>query len=555
VSAAVTTGAIAGAAGLYLLVVGIFARFNERPVVTGVVTLGWLLLALLAAAAGYRVRALGRAAIAGLVAGAVPAGFLAIASAVNLRPVLVSVSPALLEILTFGRGLAFGVAVLVGGGVAAALAGAGVARLPAAARRPLLVALATVLLVSLLEPLLRVVLVGVGVDAGWLYRRGGLTASGALVVLAVAAALSASWVAGGTQARARVDALAAPQRRALRGGALAVGVVVLLALPQVLGPFLSEIAGTVGLYVLLGIGLNIVVGSAGLLHLGYVAFFAVGAYTVGLLTSAQSALGAEASFWLAVPVVVLVAAFAGIVVGAPVLRLRGDYLAIVTLAFGEIARILVLSDWLRPVLGGAQGILGIPAPTVGGLRFRDPQSLYYLIVAACLAAAFVAWRLEDSRVGRAWTAMREDEQVAEVMGINIARYKLLAFALGAGVGSLSGAFFAVKIGSVFPNSFSILVSITALSVVILGGIGSLRGVVVGAAVLVGLPDLLREFGEYRLLIYGALLVAIMVLRPQGLLPNVRRSRELEESERAQDQWFDRTGEGDRAPTITAADVT
>ncbi len=173
---------------------------------------------------------------------------------------------------------------------------------------------------------------------------------------------------------------------------------------------------------------------------------------------------------------------------------------------------------------------------IAGFSFRDPQHFFYLALAFVLFAIFLSWRLANSRIGRAWNAMREDEQVADAMGISTTRFKLLAFAIGGAVGSLGGALLAVKIGSLAPSSFEIIVSITALAVVILGGMGSIPGVVVGALVLIGLPGLLREFEEFRLLIYGAALVSIMVLRPQGLVPNIRRSRELHEEDRSQDKW-------------------
>jgi branched-chain amino acid transport system permease protein len=338
----------------------------------------------------------------------------------------------------------------------------------------------------------------------------------------------------------------------------------LLALPLLLGSTLSQILGSVGIYVLMGLGLNIVVGYAGLLDLGYVAFFAAGAYPLALLTGARlvTSLGdavppqfsADLSFYLAVPIVVMGAMLLGILIGAPVLRLRGDYLAIVTLGFGEIARVLVTSDWLKGYLGGAQGIRDVPPAPIGGLTFRDPQSFYYMVLAFCLLAVFVSRRLQVSRVGRAWTAMREDETSAEAMGVSSVRYKLLAFAMGAAVGCLSGALFAVQIGSLTPVSFDILVSITALAVVILGGMGSIPGVIVGALVLIGLPGLLSEFEEYRLLIYGAVLVAIMILRPQGLIPNVRRMRELREDELGQDRWLrEREGTATEPATISIGD--
>src|SRR5205807_3399404 len=272
--------------------------------------------------------------------------------------------------------------------------------------------------------------------------------------------------------------------------------------------------------------------------LGYVAVFAVGAYSLALLTGSHvvTSLGATVNprfaahfnFYEAIPFVVLIAALVGLLIGGPVLRLRGDYLAIVTLGFGEIARVLIQSDWLKPLLGGAQGLRDVTDAGLGGVSFRNPQPFYYLVLAFCLLAIFISWRLANSRIGRAWNAMREDEQVAEAMGVSTVKYKLLAFACGAGVGSFSGALYAVKIGSLAPTSFTILVSITVLALIILGGMGSIPGVLLGALVLIGLPGFLTEFAEYQLLLYGAALVAIMVLRPQGLIPNVRRMRELQE---------------------------
>jgi branched-chain amino acid transport system permease protein len=296
---------------------------------------------------------------------------------------------------------------------------------------------------------------------------------------------------------------------------------------------------------LLGLGLNIVVGYAGLLDLGYVAFFGFGAYATALLTgatlntttgSAAPALSLDLNFYIAIPIVVLLAAGVGVLIGGPVLRLRGDYLAIVTLGLGEIASILLASNWLTPLVGGPQGMRNVTNASIAGFSFRDPQHFFYLALAFVLMAVFLSWRLANSRIGRAWNAMREDEQVADAMGISTTRFKLLAFAMGGAVGSLGGALLAVKIGSLAPSSFEIIVSITALAVVILGGMGSIPGVVVGGLVLIGLPGLLREFEEFRLLIYGGALVSIMVLRPQGLVPNIRRSRELHEEDRSQDKW-------------------
>lgn len=312
--------------------------------------------------------------------------------------------------------------------------------------------------------------------------------------------------------------------------------VALLILPLVLGTYLSEVVDNVGIYILMGLGLNIVVGFAGLLDLGYVAFFAIGAYMMGLLTSTgEFGLANPISFWIALPICVLVSVLCGIMLGFPVLRMRGDYLAIVTLGFGEIIRVLATSDMLKESIGGAQGILQIPDPQINignfiNISLSQPQDFYYLLLLGCGLAAFVSYRLRDARLGRQWMALREDEDVAEAMGINLVSTKLLAFAIGAGFSGLAGSIFAAKLGSIFPHSFNLLISINVLSLIIVGGIGSLPGVVVGAIVLVGLPELLREFTEFRLLLYGVLLIAMMLSRPDGLWPSPVRQRELKADE-------------------------
>jgi branched-chain amino acid transport system permease protein len=351
--------------------------------------------------------------------------------------------------------------------------------------------------------------------------------------------------------------IAAPART---GRARTVDLVVrlvlaalLIALPGLVGDPASQVLGTVGIFMLLGLGLNIVVGYAGLLDLGYVAFFSIGAYMTAILTGGQRvtftglqppAFGANLTFYTALPIVIAVAALLGLLIGAPVLRLRGDYLAIVTLGFGEIARVIFGSTWAQSLFGGSAGMTAIADARIGNYDFRNVQHFYYLALAFCLLAILVSWRLQGSRIGRAWNAMREDEQVAEAMGISTIRYKLLAFAIGGAVGSVGGALFAVSIGSLSIQSFTILISITALAIIILGGLGSIPGVVVGALVLIGLPGVLSELEDYQLLIYGAVLIAIMILRPQGLVPNVRRSRELHEDERTQDAWMRPVEEGE-----------
>jgi branched-chain amino acid transport system permease protein len=312
---------------------------------------------------------------------------------------------------------------------------------------------------------------------------------------------------------------------------LVLVAVILLVAPQVIGQYWNYTMGTVGIYVLLGLGLNIVVGFAGLLDLGYVAFFAIGAYTVGLLTAAEPH-GLMLSFWVALPIGVLIAALSGILLGIPVLRMRGDYLAIVTLGFGEIIRILAKSDVLTDFSGGPRGVRDIAPGLFGAAVSKADYFMYfmYLILLGIALVAFVTNRLQNSRTGRAWMAMREDEDVAEAMGVFTLKYKLLAFAIGAAFAGLGGAIYASRNQFVGPEDFTLLVSINVLCLVIIGGMGSIPGVIVGALVLKGMPEILRELDEYRMLFFGALLIFMMIVRPEGLWPSKRRQMELREGE-------------------------
>ena len=306
----------------------------------------------------------------------------------------------------------------------------------------------------------------------------------------------------------------------------------------------SVLFSPVGLYVLLALGLNIVVGQAGLLDLGYVAFYAVGAYTTAKLTTASGW-----SSWEALPVAILVAMVAGVILGAPTLRLRGDYLAIVTLGFGEIVRIVAQNS---PSLGEARGITGIPHPgKLGGIEFGlTPLPYYYLTLTAVVLAVIMIVRLTRSRVGRAWAAIREDEDAAEIMGVHSFTMKLWAFAVGASTGGLAGWIYASKVSFINPDNFPLFLSITILAAVVLGGMGSIPGVVAGAYAVAFLPEYLRDAAagdriagalnwviggpeanitEYRVFLFGGALVAMMIFRPQGLLPSRRRAAELAEA--------------------------
>ena len=582
---AVKAGLIGGGIALYLCLVGIVPRFDERVVVDGVLNLGRTMLILTFLATGYLAArpakvlpgqpeppapkvsvGLMAGLISGAIAGGITAIFLLLADWIPMRSVLVSVTQRLLDILSFDQSAWLGALILVAFAAGLALVASGVHLLRPALRSAFLVGLGTVLIASLFSTVIDQILRGTGDylrlvfldDTGWLYERDALTQLGA-VLLFLAAGLLAYYRANqGSLIKRRMEAMPEAQRTTAKLIAFALIAAFLLILPQIAGRFISDVLGTIGIYILLGLGLNIVVGFAGLLDLGYVAFFAIGAYATAMLTSPSAFTEGPLTFWAALPVVVVITTVCGILIGAPVLRLRGDYLAIVTLGFGEIVRVLVISEWLRPWTGGAQGILAIPdpdmgvsLPLVGGPELDSPQELYYVILAFCILAVFVAFRLQDSRLGRAWVALREDEQVAEAMGISIIKTKLLAFALGAAVGSFGGMFFAAKIGSVFPNSMILLVSILVLALIVLGGMGSIPGVIVGAIVLVGLPEILREFVEYRLLVYGGVLVAIMILRPEGLFPSARRRRELHEEELEEAQFEERHGEITGAPVVTA----
>ena len=287
-------------------------------------------------------------------------------------------------------------------------------------------------------------------------------------------------------------------------------LVVACCLPFLTNNYWLDVATLALFYIVLAQGLNVVVGFAGLLDLGYAAFFAVGAYTTGILMTVY-----QWSFWLTLPVSMAIAAVVGVIIGAPTLRLRSDYLAIVTLGFGEIIRILAIN---LDITGSASGINGIPRPSIGGYVLAGQMDFYYLILIIAILAVLAVKRLGSSRIGRAWMYIREDEDAAEAMGINRIKMKLLAYSIGAVIGSLGGSVFAVKMSAIAPLSFSFTQSIMILLAVVLGGLGSIPGVVLGAVLVTALPELLRSVEDWRYLIFGVALVAMMLFRPQGLWP-------------------------------------
>ncbi len=536
-------GLIAGIVIIYISLVGMVAAFNQRYIIAETITLGQIILFLPVLILGYYsanrakdkqgARGLLTSLLLGLIAGLITALFLYLGTHVNLRTVFINAAPELFEVLRFGReGMSVAFLLLVVGGGLMAVIGGVFVFLPAWLRRAIVVAVSSVVLIGLLQELLSITFGArdwYGPINDFFFAQKGLSWPGTIVIFVVAALWNSMRYLRRTR-NAGKNKAAKPATRSVQIASWVVGAILLLLVPRFLGSYPSEILTTVGIYIIMGLGLNIVVGFAGLLDLGYVAFFAIGAYTMGILTTVGKLATVQMSFWMALPIAIFLALLAGVILGIPVLKMRGDYLAIVTLGFGEIIRIVVLSDWLKPYIGGAQGILQIPKATLFGYEFKGPEQVYYLVLFGIALVAYVAWRLRDARLGRAWKAMREDEDVAEAMGIHLVNTKLLAFATGAAFAGLSGAIFAAKLGSIFPHSFNLIVSINVLSLIIVGGIGSLPGVVAGAFILVGMPELLREFADFRMLMYGALLVLMMLVKPEGFMPEATHVRELREEE-------------------------
>ncbi|MBI5520056.1 MAG: branched-chain amino acid ABC transporter permease [Desulfovibrio sp.] len=299
---------------------------------------------------------------------------------------------------------------------------------------------------------------------------------------------------------------------------LAMGFLVAAVFPYVFSMYQTNILISALIYVVLGLGLNITVGLAGLLDLGYVAFYAVGAYAYALLN-----MHFQLGFWTVLPLAAIMGAFFGLLLGFPVLRLRGDYLAIVTLGFGQIVR-LVLENW-SSFSQGPSGISNIARPGLFGINYSVEQAttyIYYIMLALVILTIFITARLKDSRIGRSWLALREDEIACQAMGIDNTKAKLMAFALGATLASVMGAVFAAKTTFVNPASFTFMESAMILAIVVLGGMGSVLGVILGAFLLILLPEYMRAFSEYRMLIFGATMILVMVFRPQGLIRAKRK---------------------------------
>ncbi len=547
-------GIISAVVILYVCLVGLVDAFKARDVIDKVLSLAHALIIVISFSMGYVIarnlvsrpeNGVGKITLSGLtvglISGLIMVVFVMIISTWNVRQMFINASPALVKILTFDQpSSTMGLLILVASLTTISTFGAITRLLPQQLRQIIVVGFAAVLLVGMLQDFLTRIKI-INYLTAFIYSRKGLTIPGAVAVFIIFAGLNNFWSTQGEMVKKKISQIPDAPRGVLNWAFWGAGLIFLILIPQMTDSYVAQILFTIGLYIMMGLGLNISLGWAGLLDLGFAGFFAIGAYSVALLTSTgQRSLtflttgqaGASyVSFWVAIPIVVAMSAGAGVFLGIPVLRTRGDYLAIITLGMAEIIRILVKSDAMRPILGGAQGILNIPKPVFSitnqvQILFKEPMHFYYLILVGAFLVAFLAKRLQHARVGRNWIAIREDEDVAEAIGINVVATKLLAFGIGASFAGLSGAIFATQLGSVFPDSFGLLVSINAVSLVIIGGIGSIPGVIIGALVLVGLPELLREFAEFRLLIYGILLIVMMLVKPEGFWPSEATKREL-----------------------------
>ncbi len=524
---AVLIGLAFGAGAVHLAVVGVLLMLHQRWIVIDTLSLGQAVLVVIDGGAGAMV---GRPLL-GVVAGAaasVPIAALSVIMAiVPLQWMFIALSPDLLNMLTLDLGVVTGLVVLVGGGAIAGFLGAALRISPPVVRRAIFPGAIAVLIAGVFQELIQLMLQQyegpVGDFREFIYTWEGLSQQGAITTFLLVALFSEIIGSIWRRRAARIVVRDHRRERMIWAG---LALLALVLLPAIAGSYVGQVLMLVGLYILMGMGLNLEVGLAGLLDLGFVAFFAVGAYTTALLTADAPHALAHLSYWEAMPIAVVLSILVGVLFGLPVLGVRGDYLAVATMGLGEIVRVIVQSDFAAPLLGGAQGILQIPKPRIGTFVLGSPVSLFYLTLVASAVAAFVAWRLENSRLGRAWMALRDDEDVAQALGINLIRSKLLAYGLGAAFAGLAGSIFATMLTSVYPSSFQLLISINVLALIIVGGMGSLPGVVLGSIVLIGLPELLREFGEYRYLFYGAVLIVMMRLRPEGLWPSDVRQREL-----------------------------
>ncbi len=547
----VIVGLLFAAAALYVTLVGIVGAFEERDVIEDIVTVGQGVLLLTALMAGYAgavkappgvVNSIIGAAVAGLMAGAALSLLLIVGPAVELRDYLPNASPDLYDLISgadlldventrdMWRGEAFPSTFWFPAVVGMSLGSLGglLSLLPRVARNLIVIGGGLLILMGLFASIVRSPMLQQDLTAGLareLFASNGLRVPGALVVLGGVLLVYLAWIVLKPVQRWRRLPEKTQRHPAVVIPAAGIALLFVLLLPLGFTGFIPSVIALVALYALMGLGLNITLGLAGLLDLGFVAFFAVGAYTVALLTGTGD-FGLGWPFFLAIPFAILAAMGFGLLLGLPILGIRGDYLAIATLGFGEIIAILARSDLLKEYIGGPAGITNIPKPLASiGMEvspdswLAGPNQIYYISLISIAIIAFIAVRLRDSRLGRAWVAIREDEDVAEALGINLVQTKSLAYMLGAAFAGLGGAVFASLYGSIQPTSININVSILVVTIIIIGGMGSIPGVVLGAVVIIGLPELFREFAEYRFLLYGIALILVMRWRPEGLMPS------------------------------------
>ena len=559
----IVAGLLFGLGALYVTLVGIVGTFQEREIIEDVVTVGEAVLVLTAVLAGYVgarrapdgvLNAVIGSALAGLMAGAALSLLIILGPIVELRDYLPNASPDLYDLISgaemlgvegasdMWRGDAFPSTFWFPAVVGMSLGALGglLALLPRTVRVLAIAGVAAVVVMGLFASVLRSPMLQHQATAGIareLFASNGLTATGVALVLGLVLLLYL--VHRVVQPARRYRALPPETRQhpALVIPAGALMLLIVLLLPLGFTGFIPAVIALIALYALMGLGLNITLGMAGLLDLGFVAFFAVGAYTTALLTSTGELGIAQWPFFVAIPFSMLVAMGFGILLGLPILGIRGDYLAIATLGFGEIIAILARSDLLKDTIGGPRGILNVPKPLASiGIDvapdhfLAGPNQIYYISLICIAVIAFIAVRLRDSRLGRAWLAIREDEDVAEALGINLVQTKSLAYMLGAAFAGLGGAVFAALFGSIISSSINLNVSILIVTIIVIGGMGRIPGVVLGAIFIIGLPELFREFAEYRYLLYGIALILVMRWRPEGLMPSRVGRQELHHDE-------------------------
>lgn len=548
----VLTGLLFGGIALYVTLVGIVGTFQERDIIDDVVTVGQGVLLVAGVAAGFvgamrspagAFFAIIGGAIAGLLSGAALSLLILVGPAIDLREYLPNASPDLYGLISgaellgleeareMWRGEAFPTSfwfpALVG--LSLGTLGSLLFLLPRVARNLIIIGAGVLIFMGLFASILRSQMLQHGLTSELgreLFASNGLRMPGVITVVGIVVLVYLAWVLLKPAERYRALPKETRQHPAIVIPAGGIALLFVLLLPLGFTGFIPSVIALVALYALMGLGLNITLGLAGLLDLGFVAFFAVGAYTVALTTATSDVAIVQLPFFVAIPLSILAAMGFGLLLGLPILGIRGDYLAIATLGFGEIIAILSRSDLLKPLIGGPAGISNVPKPlsSIGidvgpDSWLAGPNQIYYVSLVSIAVIAFVAVRLRDSRLGRAWVAIREDEDVAEALGVNLVQTKSLAYMLGAAFAGLGGAVFAALFGSIQPSSINIQVSILVVTIIIIGGMGSIPGVILGAIVIIGLPELFREFAEYRFLLYGIALILVMVWRPEGLMPS------------------------------------